>query len=257
MRTPSSAIVLAMVWLFIMASAMAFAPALTTLGNRHGMVPTTSTRLEAVSPDLADAAMTVAGIFKPLEKEMAQGQFFINLGFSVGGLGIGFIQLPRLYGIIQTIRALASEGPTEGGEKLKLGPIASLIFPAPSEKDVLKVISKIPSSDRVIQLGSSQNFLAAKGYVVSQDFTEVLTKQGCNPLAVFAAFDALSSGKGAAVEPDVFDANVARWKVDGTDAFATDLQKSSLIRMGSYATLLLLLFIVTDLIVETGIAAYA
>jgi hypothetical protein len=246
-----------MVWLCNIALAMAFAPALTTLTrNHHGMVPTAPTRLEVVSPDLADAAMAVAGIFQPMEKETAQGQFFVQLGFSVGGLGIGFIQLPRLYGIIQTIRALASEGPTAGGEKLKLGPIASLIFPAPSKKDVEKVISKIPSSDRVLQLGSSQNYFASRGYVVSQDFTEVLTKQGCNPLAVFAAFDALSSGKGSAVEPDVFDENVARWKVDGTDAFATDLQKSSLVRMGSYATLALLLFIVTDLIVETGIAAY-
>lgn len=203
---------------------------------------------------VTNAALTLAGIFRETGKEEAQSQFIINLFFSAGGLGIGFIQIPRIYAETQKIRTLAKEGPTEGGEKISLSPAASLIFPSPSRKDVEKVIKLIPSAEKISK-NSGDSYFATKGYIVESDFINNL--KGCNPLAVFEAFDALAGGKGSAIAPDDFDSSLIRWRSSGgVDAFAEDLQKSALVRLSSYSFLLFLLFIVSDLIVESGINGF-
>ena len=92
------------------------------------------------------------------------------------------------------------------------------------------------------------------GYVVPADFESAL--KGCNPLAVNAAYEALSGGSGKAVDYETADAKVAVWKQQGVVAFSEDLAKAMLSKASSYFVLAFLLLFTLDIIVETGINAF-
>ena len=223
----------------------------------------TSTSLDMISPDLADAAITTTShflslVYKEIDADTAKAHFFFLFGAGSGAGGIGLAQVPRIVKELQLIRQLSSEGPTQGGETLSTNPLVSLLYPKQlSLKDVQKVISKIPSAAKINAQGTSTSFFASKGYVVQEDFLVALQRASCNPLASYAAFQAVSKGSGKCVSPDDVDTSVEAYKTDEQlQLFTKDFETSVFTKLSSYVALAFLLLVTFDLIVETGIAAF-
>lgn len=205
-------------------------------------------------------------LLKELDPETAKPQFFFLFFAGSGAGGIGLSQIPKIVSELNYIKALADQGPTSGtgngDEKtLSTSPFYSVLYPKPLYiKDVQRVIQKIPSSTKINQQGKSESYFASLGYVVQEDFFQAM--KGCNPLAVYAAFEALSGGGGKCINPDQVDEKVQTWRMAGTSndaelsVFAADLQKATISKLSAYGTLFFLLFVTLDLIVETGINAF-
>uniref|UniRef100_A0A7S1YWS5 Uncharacterized protein n=1 Tax=Trieres chinensis TaxID=1514140 RepID=A0A7S1YWS5_TRICV len=227
------------------------------VSSRQALVPTDSVSDPAVVSSVSSfVGPLISGIFREVDPDQAKGEFWFQFVAGSGGLGIGIAQIPKIAADIGQIRDLANEGPTAGGETVNIGPLASLFYPAPSAADVNKVISKVPTAEAIVKQSTSTIYFAKMGYVVEEDFTKVLGKAGCNPLAIKTAFDALSGGKGSAVDPITFADKLGRWKEEGTGAFARDLQGAAVTKISSYGTLLFLVGLVGDLIIESGINGF-
>lgn len=112
------------------------------------------------------------------------------------------------------------------------------------------------SADEISARGTSTNYFASKGYIDRLDFLQAL--EGCNPLASYAAFDAISGGSGSVVAPDILEEKLKTYREveGGLGAFANDLQGAKTTKLTAYAGLAFLLFIVFDLIIESGINAF-
>ena len=161
-------------------------------------IPTTS--LNAIPPaELHDASILessfhlISRLTQERDKETAQGEFYFFFFAGSGAGGIGLAQIPRIYSELSSIRALAGEGPSEGGEPVNVG-LSSVFYPTMFRKDIEKAIAKVPSSAKISAEGTSTTYLASKGYIDISDFTASLAKSGCNPLASNALFEALSGG---------------------------------------------------------------
>jgi len=247
----------------------AFTPTSPTLSHRQQASlhsPASRSRLRllpvefaepSVAAAIADAPLALAGLFRQVTPGQARGEFWFQFVAGSGGLGIGIAQMPKIAKEIGSVRSLAGEGPTLGGDAVSIGPLAGLFYPPPAVKDVEKVIAKTPSAVSISKQSKSPSYFAAQGYIVGDDFTTVLSKAGCNPLAIKTAFDALTEGKGSAVEPDIFDEKIRKWKGDGgTAAYAADLQGAAVTKIISYGTLIFLIGLVGDLIIESGINGF-
>ena len=225
-------------------------------------IPTTS--LNAIPPaELHDASILessfhlISRLTQERDKETAQGEFYFFFFAGSGAGGIGLAQIPRIYSELSSIRALAGEGPSEGGEPVNVG-LSSVFYPTMFRKDIEKAIAKVPSSAKISAEGTSTTYLASKGYIDISDFTASLAKSGCNPLASNALFEALSGGGGSCVSPDVLEEKIAKYRSasDSVAAFASDLQAASLTKLTAYSGLAFLLFLIFALIAESGISAF-
>ena len=76
----------------------------------------------------------------------------------------------------------------------------------------------------------------------------------CNPLAMHAVFDALAGG-GSSITcpPSAMFELVPKWKVEGTESFLADLGSAQSKKLGAFSFFAFLIFIVLDLIVESGV----
>jgi hypothetical protein len=96
--------------------------------------------------------------------------------------------------------------------------------------------------------------MASMGYVERDGFDKAL--EGCNPLAKFAAFDAIVKGGGNVAAPTQIEESVAKWREQGTDAFMSDVSSAVFGRFSAYGVLAGLLALVMDLIIESGINGF-
>lgn len=199
-------------------------------------------------------------LIKQVEPENAEKQFYFLFFAGSGAGGIGILQIPKILKELGVIRKLSKEGPTEGGEGVAKNPLVSLLYPsAISKKDVLKVISKVPKADVINKRGSSKAYFATKGYIVQDDFLEAC--KGCNPIASYAVYQAITKGSGKTVSPITTDERMALYKAEAKssttlDQFLNDFQAAAFTKVLSYTTLLFLLFLTFDLIIETGMNAF-
>lgn len=224
-------------------------------------VPKQSSSPSQLAPRSSALYFGPTGIYPEVDPAEAAVQFYFFFFAGSGAGGIGLAQVPRITGEFKMIRDLAAQGPAEGGPPLAAltnSPVYKLFYPQPlSEKDVRKVLAKVPTSAKITAQGTSKSYFAAKGYVVQEDFLTAL--KGCNPLATYATFEALSSGSGKCISPDEVDAKMAEYRKDidaGLQQFAKDVQGACLKKLSAYGTLAFLLFVAFDLIVESGIAAF-
>ena len=85
----------------------------------------------------------------------------------------------------------------KGGPELEVNPLATLGFPEPLKvADVKYVIDKLPSVEEMLKKGPKKSYMAQLGYVEREGFNAALPSN-CNPLVVYAAFEALAKGGGS------------------------------------------------------------
>lgn len=188
----------------------------------------------------------------------AEAQFYFLFFAGSGAGGIGISQIPKIVKELNEIRTLSKEGVTEEGDPVSKDVLVSLLYPSDiSQKDVLKAINTIPSAEQINKRGNSDSYVASKGYIVQKDFLQAL--KSCNPIASFALYQAVSTGRGKTVSPIEVDETLAVYKAEkgALTQFTKDFQKSALTKVSSYATLGFLLFVTFDLIIETGLIAFA
>ena len=190
----------------------------------------------------------------------AEAQFYFLFFAGSGAGGIGISQIPKIVKELNEIRTLSKEGVTEKGDPVSKNFLVSLLYPSDiSQKDVLKAITKIPSAEQINKRGNSDSYVASKGYIVQKDFLQAL--EGCNPIASYALYQAVSTGRGKTVSPIEVDETLAIYKAEkgagALTSFTKDFQKSALTKISSYVTLGFLLFLTFDLIIETGLIAFA
>ena len=145
------------------------APAAPTASSAtRKQAATTSLNLLAVGPNdvsmfgdaLSSSSHVLSNVlFKNnMDPDSAKAQFFFFFFAGSGAGGIGLTQVPKIAKEWNFVRSLSKEGPTEGGESISKSPLVSLLYPfAISQKDVLKVISKIPKGEQINQRGSSDS----------------------------------------------------------------------------------------------------
>lgn len=216
-------------------------------------------QLSEFSEALSSTSHALSALFPEAtaNKDLAKTQFFFFFFAGSGAGGLGIAQIPKILAELKMIRDLSEEGPTEGGDSLQTGPLVSLLYPKKlSEKDVRKVLAKVPTSAKIVANGKSESYFASKGYVIRDDF--LLSLKGCNPLASYALFQAIAQGRGNCVGPDEVDDKLQGYKQDKEElkAFVADFNESVQTKLSSYAALAFLLFITIDIIVETGFAAF-
>jgi len=66
----------------------------------------------------------------------------------------------------------------------------------------------------------------------------------------------LAKGGGDLVAPRSLNEAVTRWRADGLDQFTSDLLQATLKKYSAYSVFFLLLALVADLIVESGVNAF-
>jgi len=143
--------------------------------------------------------------------EDARKLFYLWFFGGSGGGGIAATAFPKMYDRFQTMRSLKDDGPTLGGESIELSPLCG--YPRDiALADVEKVLGNSMSVERMVKEGPQDNFLAGMGYLRFEAF--VAANEGCNPLAVRAVFDALTTST-STVEPDTAQ--------DLLDQFRTDI----------------------------------
>jgi hypothetical protein len=120
----------------------------------------------------------------------ARKLFFLWFFGSTGGGGIAVGQFPQMYDNFQSVRALKGLGPTLGGEKIGLSPLCGY----PEDlclKDVEKILNNKMTTEKMVEKGPKDSFWAEKGYLRFEAFE--LANKNCNPLAVRAVFDAMTT----------------------------------------------------------------
>ncbi len=140
---------------------------------------------------------------------------------------------------------------------LDCSPIATIGYPEPLRvSDVQKIISNIPAVEKILAKGEKKTYLAQMGYVERKAFEDCLP--GCNPLAIYAVFEAISGGGGAGVaSPIDVVQKVKLWREsDGIGNFKNELLKSSIKKNLAFIVFAFLISVVLDLIIESGVNAF-
>lgn len=98
-------------------------------------------------------------------------------------------------------------------------------------------------------------YMASLGYIQRANFLAGVN--GCNPLAAYAVFDAITEGGGEYASPAQLTEKLRAWKApEGLESFKGDLLKSSVRKYSAYGFFLFLIALVLDLIVESGANAW-
>jgi len=188
--------------------------------------------------------------------DFARGEFYFYFAAGSGAGGIGLAQVPKFFQWITDNRSLDGVGPTAGGTTLETG-LASVVYPTLYEKDVSQIIQKMPTAERIVSRGTSQGYMASKGYIVREDFN--LALKGCNPLAISATYDALTRGSGDALSPVRFQEAMDQYRAadnKGTNVLVQDLQAAALTKGSAFVALSFLLFILFFAIGNAGIRGF-
>ena len=127
-------------------------------------------------------------------------------------------------------------------------------------EDVRDVIDKAPSAEIISSKSQNTNYMASKGYIVRNDFIQQMEigKKRCNPLASYALFDAISSGKGDVVSPVVYNSKLASYRDEGkgVDLIAVDLNGFLAVKVGAFLGLVFCLLIDVGLVAKAGIEGF-
>jgi hypothetical protein len=204
---------------------------------------------------LDTASSLVDALIRKTDPSEASKEFYFFFFGGSGALGIGAAQVPKILAEFDALKKLGGSSITEGGDDLTINPIATIGYPEPLKtKDVLKVIKKLPTVKQIEAKGKKTSYMAQCGYLERQGFTDCLPD--CNPLAVNAAYEAISSGGGDLVSPVDAEKVIANWKQNGIEGFKNDLTSAAVRKFSAYAVFGFLIALVLDLIVESGIYAF-
>jgi len=169
-------------------------------------------------------------------------------------LGIGAKQIPVLFSTQKRISEL--KGCTSiGGEDLSINPLATLGYPEPLKiADVKNVIAKVDLK-RVIDNGPKVSYMAQLGMLERDGMMKAMSD--CNQLAVHAVFECFSGGGGDLASPQAAELLLKKWRAeDGLENFKTDLTVANTKRFTAYSAFVFLLYIVIDLIIESGLQGW-
>ena len=169
--------------------------------------------------------------------DSARRLFFLWFFGGSGGGGIAIGQFPKMYEKFQDLQSLKGQGPTTGGERIGLSPLCA--YPEDlCVGDVQKILSNKMSVEKMVEKGPKDSFWAERGYLRYESF--VAANKNCNPLALRAIFDAMTTS-GYTVSPIVAQ--------EALDTFRNDLGafKNSLLfsKLQGYASIVFLLFLLS------------
>jgi hypothetical protein len=198
------------------------------------------------------------------EVEGARAKFWFYFFAGSGAGGIGLAQLPSMFNEAAAARESASTGsPSKGGQALNAGPLVSLYYDNQiSLSDVSDVIQKAPTAEFISSNSQSVNFMASKGYIDKNDFIREMKNKGCNALATYSVFDAISSGKGGIVSPVVYDERIAKYRQGSgggevmASSFVTDLNAFLAVKVGAFIGLVFCLLVDFGLVAKAGIEGF-
>lgn len=184
-----------------------------------------------------------------LPSEDARRLFFLWFFGGSGGGGIAIGAFPKMYERFTNIQSLKNAEPSLKGETVGL-PYFLLGYPEDLYvKDVEKILNNKMSVERMVATGPKDSFWAEKGYLRIEAFEKA--NKNCNPLALRAVFDALTTSTSIA-EPDKAQALLDSFKKkeDGLEEFKKKLIESKFRGWSSIVFLLFLLGLATDVSVQ-------
>ncbi len=222
----------------------------------------------------------------PLVEE-ARGKFWFYFLAGSGAGGIGAAQLPSVFRDANEARAAASassaaaaaaSATTRGGggrrgrggtsstttttTTLDAGPFVKFYYDANVRvESLIDAVEKAPKSSYIRDNSRSKNYMSTKGYIERSDYVRVMNEKGCDALASYALFDAISAGKGGVISPIVYDERLETYAGmirDGTFArsFATDLNGFLGVKLGAFVGLVFCLLVDFGFVAKNGIQGF-
>jgi hypothetical protein len=210
--------------------------------------------------------------------EEARGKFWFYLLARSGAGGIGASQLPAVFRDVtlacdaaaggSSLRSSSSARGSSGVRtktRLDAGPFVRLYYGSDVYTDDLSdSIGRAPTASYISKRSTSVNFMASRGYIVRSDFVKEMETKKCSPLASYALFDAISSGKGGVVSPVVYDEKLATYRkeiagggVDGSSVlFVGDLNGFLAVKFGAFIGLVFCLLVDFGLVAKNGIQGF-
>ena len=197
------------------------------------------------------STLMIDALLQTADKDGAATQFYFFFFAGSGALGIGGAQIPKILRKYDALNVLAESPITEGGDDLT----TPFGYPKPLKiKDVEKILYQLPSVEQIKEKGEKKSYMAQNGYLERSGFLNALPD--CNPLAASAVYEALSGGTADIVAPSQIEPKLQQLKDGGLLAFQSMLLQSTLKRLSAYFVFAFLIFLVLDLIVETGTNAF-
>lgn len=235
----------------------ALALAILAVDSARAYLPTKLQRKQSCvthASVLHDPSLLIS-LLQKVDKSQASAEFFFFFFGGSGALGIGAAQVPRLLSASAGLKARAG-APSEGGEELGVSPLATFGYPEPLRtKDIEKIIREFPESKRIQALAVGKSYMSQMGYLEREAFDKSLPK--CNPVAMYAVYDAASGGGGDLAPPQIVEARVNEWRQPGgIEKFKNDLLSSNLKKLTAFGVFAFLILLVLDLVVESGINAF-
>lgn len=237
---------------------------LSAASTTHAFVsPTTRTSYTIKSslsalPQLPDILLSDETLSPVVEAARAKFWFYFLAGSGAGGIGAA--QLPSIFKDRGVAIASIGEGKTLGGETFNGGPLVGSYYNNEiSANDVADVIQKAPTADAISKRSTSESYMASKGYIVQSDFIKEMKNCKSNPLASYAVFDAISSGKGGVVSPVVYEEKLAKYRGDGSEvssSFVGDLNGFLAVKAFAFFGLVFCLLVDIFLFGKAGIEGW-
>ncbi len=123
--------------------------------------------------------------------ENARRLFYLWFFGASGGGGIAVGAFPQMAKKFQDIQALKGVGPTLGGENIGLPPLLTGYPEDLKLADVQKILNNKMTVEQMVNKGPKDSFWAERGYLRFESF--VAANKNCNPLALRAVFDAMTT----------------------------------------------------------------
>jgi len=225
--------------------------------------PKTSFVLNAFNPsDFAHHSFLLSDEALSPAVEAARQKFWFYFFAGSGAGGIGAANLPNFFRDRNEALAVVEIGPTKGGDELQCGSLPKVYYSTEIlEADLADAVQKAPTADFISSRSENTNYLASKGYILKDDFVKEMTAKKCNPLASFVLFDAISSGKGLAVSPIVYEEKLVAYR-EGSSAnqvvssFGKDLNGFLAVKIGGFLGLVFCLIVDVAFVANAGIAGF-
>ncbi|KAL7527709.1 hypothetical protein ACHAXR_002089 [Thalassiosira sp. AJA248-18] len=254
--------------IFLYVTTAAFA--LLSPSTNAFLAPSTSTKarsatsLPAFPPEFLDGILGGGSPDETLSPvvEAARQKFWFYFFAGSGAGGIGLAQLPSMFREVGVARDTAGTGSTLGGAALNAGPLVGIYYDSEiSKDDVADAIQKAPTAEFISSRSTSLNYMASKGYIEQRDFVKEMEAKKCNPLASYALYDAISSGKGGVVSPVVYEDKLLEYREgssagDLASSFVGDLNGFLAVKVGAFFGLVFCLLVDVGFIANAGIAGF-
>ncbi|KAL3816904.1 hypothetical protein ACHAXA_006980 [Cyclostephanos tholiformis] len=238
------------------------------------IVASASSSSSSSPPEYDDASSSLSPL---VEGARAKFWFYFLAGSGAGGIGAA--QLPSIFRDVDEARDAASRGRggkggggggggREGGggsaETLDAGPFVKFYYDSEiSVEDLMDAIGRAPSSEYISRMSTSRNYMASRGYIERGDYARGMNDVGCDPLASYVLFDAISGGKGGVVSPIVYEGRLKAYREamagDGGIAdgrFAADLNGFLAVKLGAFVGLVFCLLVDIGLVAKNGIQGF-